>query len=119
VQDLNQIDTTELDASAFNLPPAITPRSTRAQRRFAHRARMEGKVYDREHLPRQRSEITTKAQFRRLIGYTSIAQFNRHTRKPHENAREIMRRTMSVAERRAFTAQVAGFMAAGQQNLAA
>jgi hypothetical protein len=90
--------------------PAITPRSTRKspERRAAHKARMEGKVYNREHLPRERSEITTKAQFRRLIGNTSIAQFNRHTRRPHENAREIMRRTMSVAERRAFTAQVGG-----------
>jgi hypothetical protein len=83
----------DLDTSLnMNLPAPITPRSTRAQRQFAHRAKMAGKVYDRERLAGQRTEIRTKAQLRRLVSLGSIAQLNRHTGKPHEHAREIARR---------------------------
>lgn len=92
-----------------DLPPAITPRSTRAQRQFAHKAKMEGKKYDRE---RRAGTIglgpmRTKADVRRVYGIGSIAGVNRHTGKPHEHARERMRNTMTPLERRQFRASLA------------
>lgn len=92
------------------LPPAIHPRSTKAERKFAHKARMEGKRYDRIRKQGQTSQIRYRADLRRLVGVGSIAEFNRHTGKPHEHAREIMRNTMTIAERRAFTAKVAAHL---------
>jgi hypothetical protein len=99
----------EVDAVAFDdLPAPITPRSTRAQRMFAHEAKMAGKRYDRERRgPPESPRFFSRNQARRLTGYTSIAQGNRHTGKPHEHAREIMRNTMTPLQRRAFAAKVA------------
>lgn len=96
-----------IDFSDLELPPAITPRSTRKQRQFAHKAKMEGKRYNAEHLGDRRTQIRTRAQLRSVLGVNSIAQRNRHTGKPHEHARERMRNTMTIAKRRAFAAQVA------------
>jgi hypothetical protein len=42
-----------------------------------------------------------------VLGYNSIAKLNRHTGKPHDHAREIMRNSMTIAERREFAAKVA------------
>lgn len=99
----------EIDFSDLDLPPAITPRSTRAERQFAHKAKMAGKRYNRENgIERGESpQIMSRNHLRRLTGFTSIAKANRHTGKPHEHAREIMRRTMTPLERRAFAASVA------------
>jgi hypothetical protein len=85
--------------------------STKQEQRELHAAKMAGKVYNREHLKQQRSELRYRADVRRLFGFGSIAGVNRHTRRPHENAREIMRRTMTPFERRAFAEAV-------RQNLA-
>ena len=81
--------------------------ATKQERVEAHVAKIAGKRYDRARHGGARSEITTRAAFRRIFGYTSIARRNRHTNKPHEHAREIMRNTMTIAERRAFAASVA------------
>jgi hypothetical protein len=95
------------------LPPQINERSTRAERMFAHRAKMAGKVYNRANgiIAGESPQIRSRNQLNRTTGYMSIAQRNRHTGKPHENAREIMRRTMSPLERRAFAAAVAANLA--------
>ena len=95
----------EIDFSDLDLPPAIHPRSTRKQRQFAHAAKMAGKRYDAQR--DRRTQIRTRASLRSVLGVGSIAQLNRHTGKPHENAREIMRRSMTIAERREFAAKVA------------
>lgn len=105
--ELMQVPAFGGERQLLDLPPALAPCSTRAQRRFAHKAKMEGKSYDRSRRAMQRAPITTRVQARRLVGLGSIAQLNRHTGKPHEDAREIMRRTMSPIERRAFAAKVA------------
>jgi ABC-type hemin transport system ATPase subunit len=83
--------------------------ATKEERIELHRAKMAGKVIDRQRLVAQRTAIEYKFQARRLIGLGSIAQINRHTGKPHENAREIMRREMTPLQRRAFTAAAGAY----------
>ncbi len=90
----------------LDLPPAIHPGSTRKERMFAHKAKMVGKKYDRARRADQRTQITTRAELRRLVGVNSHPTINRHTGKPHECAREIMRRTMTPLQRRDFAAGV-------------
>jgi hypothetical protein len=121
VQHLNIIEeamTLKNSADLDDLPPAITPRSTRAQRKFAHVAKMAGKRYNRENgiVRGESPKLRSRNHARRLTGYTSIAKHNRHTGKPHEHAREIMRRTMTPFQRRAFAHAVALQLAEGTRD---
>lgn len=97
--------------------PAITPRSTRKspERMLAHKAKMDGKKYDRDrryNSPNHGVKITvmSRTEIRRRFG-PSFARVNRHTGKPHEHAQEIMRNTMNPIARRAFRERVAASLA--------
>jgi hypothetical protein len=87
----------------------LSNNATKAERLEVHQAKMAGKRFNRENgifrgeSPRPRS----LNMLNRLTSFRSIAQGNRNTGKPHEHAREIMRRTMSPLQRRAFAAAVA------------
>lgn len=99
----------EVDFSDLDLPPAIHPRSTRRERQFAHVAKMAGKRFNRANgiFAGESPKIRSRNHLRMTTGYTSIAKGNRHTNAPHEHAREIMRRSMTPLERRAFREKIA------------
>lgn len=89
--------------------PPITPKSTKRseERRFSHKAKMDGKKFDRERRRGEEPRITlmSRQEIRRRYG-PSIASVNRHTGMPHEHAGEIMHRTMTPRERRDFSDSV-------------
>lgn len=70
--------------------------ATKAERLEVHKAKMAGKVYDRNRrFPERFNFLRTgfsRSALKRMVGYGSIARANRHTGKPHEHAGEIARR---------------------------
>lgn len=77
--------------------------ATKSEREELHKAKMAGKVYDRNRRFPERFNFTSwrgsRSALKRLVGYGSIARANRHTGKPHEHLAERSRHGITISSR--------------------
>lgn len=70
--------------------------ATKDERQEIHKAKMAGKVYDRNRRFPEKFDFygcgLSRSRIKRMFGYGSIARGNRHTNEPHQHAAEIARR---------------------------
>jgi len=70
--------------------------ATKADRIELHKAKMAGKIFDRNRRFPEKFNFYTcglsRSRIKRMFGYGSIARVNRHTNEPHAHAAEIARR---------------------------